>query len=149
MRWEEHHYHRDQHSKNELIKKVKKCHSRSSGGINIQVKAVNHSNLPILEPEGRIDSSSVGVMDEAFRQAFSAGSIALLIDMSKVEYISSGGLRSFLLALKEMKKRNGEMVLCGLSPSVGKVFKLSGFNTIFEIIPGREEALAKLTAGTT
>lgn len=73
----------------------------------------------------------------------------MLVDMSKVEYISSGGLRSFLLALKEMKKRNGAMVLCCLSPSVSKVFKLSGFNTIFEIMPGRGEALAKLSAGST
>jgi anti-sigma B factor antagonist len=101
-----------------------------------------------LEPEGRIDSSSVGVMDEAFRQAFSTGAVALIVDMGKVEYISSGGLRSFLLALKEMKKREGRMALCGLSPSVSKVFKLSGFNTIFDIIPGREEALAKLRAGS-
>lgn len=102
----------------------------------------------ILGPEGRIDSSSVAVMDEAFRQAFSTGAVALLVDMEKVEYISSGGLRSFLLALKEMKKREGRMALCGMCPGVSKVFKLSGFNTIFDIIPGREEALAKLRAGS-
>lgn len=103
--------------------------------------------MTILEPEGRIDSSSVEVMDEAFRQAFSTKPTALLVDMGNVEYISSGGLRSLLLALKEMKKRDGSMALCNLSPSVSKVFKLSGFNTIFDIIPGRQEALDTLRAG--
>ena len=102
--------------------------------------------MHILEPEGRIDSSSVGVMDAEFQKVFTTGTTALLVDMGMVEYISSGGLRSFLLALKEMKKREGDMVLCNLGPSVSKVFKLSGFNTIFDIIQGREEALAKLNA---
>jgi anti-anti-sigma factor len=87
-------------------------------------------------------------MDEAFRQAFSGGAVALLLDMGKVEYISSGGLRSFLLAFKEMKKREGRMALCCLTPSVSKVFKLSGFNTIFDIVPDREGALVKLRAGS-
>ncbi len=101
-----------------------------------------------MAPEGRIDSSSVGAMDEAFHQVFSTDAVALLVDMGKVEYISSGGLRSFLLALKEMKKREGSMALCSLGPSVSKVFKLSGFNTIFEILPGCEEALDKLHVGS-
>lgn len=100
--------------------------------------------MRILAPEGRIDSSSVTIMDEAFRQAFADGAKAMLVDMSKVEYISSGGLRSFLLAFKEMKKREGGMVLSNMNPSVSKVFKLSGFNTIFDITATREEASAKL-----
>ncbi len=104
--------------------------------------------MTILELDGRIDSSSVGAVDEAFRQVFSAGVVALLVDMGGVEYISSGGLRSLLLALKEMKKREGTMTLCNLSPNVIKVFKLSGFNTIFDITPGREEALNKLRTGS-
>ncbi|MDD1772895.1 MAG: STAS domain-containing protein [Methanomassiliicoccales archaeon] len=95
-----------------------------------------------------MDSSSVGVMDDAFRQAFSDGALSLLVDMSRVEYISSGGLRSFLLGFKEIKKKEGKMVLCALSPSVSKVFKLSGFNTIFDIVPGREDALVKLRLGS-
>lgn len=101
-----------------------------------------------MEPEGRIDSSSVKLMDDAFRQAFAEDRKQMIVDMSKVEYISSGGLRSYLLAFKEMKRRDGIMVLCGLSPGVSKVFKLSGFNTIFDIVPTREEALAKLRVGS-
>ena len=120
---------------------------RIIGGSGIQVKTIHDGGVTILEPEGRIDSSSVGIMDEAFRTAFSAGALALLVDMGGVEYISSGGLRSLLLALKEMRKREGGMVLCNLSPSVSKVFKLSGFNTIFDIAPDREEAVDKLRVG--
>jgi anti-sigma B factor antagonist len=116
--------------------------------MSIQVRHATEGRVTIVEPEGRIDSSSLEVLDEAFRQAFSARAVALLVDMGKVEYISSGGLRSLLLALKEMKKCEGSMALCCLSPSVSKVFKLSGFNTIFDIIPGREEAVVKLRAGS-
>lgn len=87
-------------------------------------------------------------MDEAFRVVFSEGASSLLVDMSKVEYISSGGLRSFLLALKEIKKREGRMTLCAMNPGVSKVFKLSGFNTIFDIVPSREEGLARSRTGS-
>ncbi|MEI6796128.1 MAG: STAS domain-containing protein [Methanomassiliicoccales archaeon] len=108
------------------------------------VKSVEVRGVCVLEPQGRIDSSSVATMDEAFHRALASGPKPLLVDMGGVEYISSGGLRSFLLTLKESKKREVKMCLCGLAPSVSKVFKLAGFNTIFDIRAGREEAIADL-----
>ena len=101
--------------------------------------------VTVVEPEGRIDSSSVSAMDEAFRQVFATDTRTLLVDMGKIEYISSGGLRSFLLAFKEMKKRDGKMVLTSMTPNVSKVFKLSGFNTIFDIVPSRQDGMSKLS----
>jgi anti-anti-sigma factor len=110
----------------------------------LMVRSAEVRGVKVLEPQGRIDSSSVATMDEAFRQAMNPGANPLLVDMSGVDYISSGGLRSFLLTLKEVKKREGKMCLCSLTPSVSKVFKLAGFNTIFDIRAGRDEALADL-----
>ena len=108
------------------------------------VKSAVVNGVRVLEPQGRIDSSSVVTMDAAFHQGLAPGGNPLLVDMSGVDYISSGGLRSFLLTLKEVKKREGKMCLCNLTPSVSKVFKLAGFNTIFDIRAGRDEAIADL-----
>jgi anti-anti-sigma factor len=114
------------------------------GSGTLTVRSNEERNVLVLEPKGRIDSSSVAVMDEAFRQASASKCRSLLVDMGQVEYISSGGLRSFLLALKEVKKRDGRMCLSGLTPGVSKVFKLAGFNTIFDIRATKEEALTEL-----
>jgi anti-anti-sigma factor len=110
---------------------------------SLGVKSAEVKGVLVLEPQGRIDSSSVAAMDAAFHQALVPGK-PLLVDMSGVEYISSGGLRSFLITLKEVKKREGKMCLCDLTPSVSKVFKLAGFNTIFDIRSGRDETIAAL-----
>jgi anti-anti-sigma factor len=114
------------------------------GSAALTVRSVQANEVLVLEPKGRVDSSSVATMDDAFRQALASGAKALMVDMTGVEYISSGGLRSFLLALKEMKKREGRMCLCSLTPNVSKVFKLAGFNTIFDIRSSRDEALAEM-----
>jgi anti-anti-sigma factor len=114
------------------------------GSCALSVRSTQTKGVLVLEPKGRIDSSSVAAMDDAFRQALASEAKALLVDMAGVEYISSGGLRSFLLALKEMKKREGKMCLCSLTPNVSKVFKLAGFNTIFDIRGSRDDAMADL-----
>lgn len=111
---------------------------------SLGVRSTEVRGVFVLEPQGRIDSSSVAAMDDAFHQALSSGLKPLLVDMSGVEYISSGGLRSFLLTLKEVKKRESKMCLCSMTPNVSKVFKLAGFNTIFDIRAGRDEAIADL-----
>jgi anti-anti-sigma factor len=56
--------------------------------------------------------------------------------------VSSAGLRVFLAVLKFLEKNDGRIVLCGMKPFVDDVFNISGFSELFDIVAGREEALA-------
>lgn len=101
----------------------------------------------VLNPAGRIDHTHA----DAFKLALdpylrdcSTGGARLVIDFSRVDYISSIGLRALMIAIKQVKAQGGRMVLAALTPMVLEVFKISRFDMLFEIFATREDALAAL-----
>ncbi|NRR34347.1 STAS domain-containing protein [Oxalobacteraceae bacterium] len=99
----------------------------------------------VLSPAGRIDHSHADAfklaLDPHLRDCTAAG-VALLIDFSQVNYISSIGLRALMIAIKQVKAQGGRMVLAALTPLVLEVFTISRFDMLFEIFPDRAAALA-------
>ena len=57
----------------------------------------------------------------------------LLIDFSKVNYISSAGLRVLLTYAQEMEERGGSIQAVGVNDTLRKVFSLTGFLKILNI----------------
>lgn len=78
--------------------------------------------------EGRLDTTTAPAFDEVIMEALN-GVTEFVIDMTKLEYISSAGLRVILKAQKIMTAR-GKMVLTGVNESVMEVFEITGFADI-------------------
>ena len=66
-----------------------------------------------------------------------------MIDLSKLEYISSAGLRVLLLVARKIQQAQGKLAFFGLTPGVSDVFSISGFDTIFTV---RNDAAAATDA---
>lgn len=92
----------------------------------------HREGLILLIPEGRLDTSTAPVFDQAV-QPHTAGASRLLIDLSQIQYVSSAGLRVFLMAAKKLQKNGGALVLCGMSPGVREVFDIAGFSRMLRI----------------
>ena len=58
--------------------------------------------------------------------------IAFLLDFSKLDYISSAGLRVLLTAQKTMNKL-GKMSITGVNDIVMEIFEITGFSDILTI----------------
>lgn len=93
---------------------------------------------------GRLDSSTAQSAEDNFTRALGQGVTRLAIDLSKVDYISSAGLRILLVVAKKLQQSKGRMVLFGLVPNVREVFSISGFDKIFAIQPDAAAALRAL-----
>ena len=65
----------------------------------------------------------------------------ILVECTNMDYISSSGLRILLMALKKVTQVKGKFALCGLQENIHEIFEISGFTSIFEIHPSRDEAL--------
>ncbi len=63
-----------------------------------------------------------------------------------VEYISSAGLRVFLMLARKVKESGGRLALCGLGASVKQVFDLAGFSALFAIEPGVDQGVTRLSS---
>jgi anti-anti-sigma factor len=58
------------------------------------------------------------------------GKHKMVFDLSRLEYVSSAGLRIFLVVAKKLKGLNGELSLAGLQGNIKEVLEISGFPSI-------------------
>jgi len=82
--------------------------------------------------------------EEQVLRLLDSGEQRLVIDMSELEYISSAGLRVFLITAKRLAKTSGKLALSALTEQVREVFDIAGFSSIFQIYPSRKDALTAL-----
>jgi len=108
-----------------------------------------HGDVLVLSPEGRIDHAN----SEEFRQALkpliercSEKGERLVLDLAGVDYVSSAGLRCFMLAEKQAKSQGGTIVVAAMQPVVNEIFQISRFDMVFELHPSVREALAAVSA---
>jgi anti-anti-sigma factor len=94
--------------------------------------------------EGRLDAESAPEAETTVKGILKQGSSRLLFDLSQMEYISSAGLRVILLAVKELRSRQGKVVLCGLTPYVKEIFDVSNFSSIIPITDSVETGLQQM-----
>ena len=98
----------------------------------MNINAQREGNTLTIRPEGRIDT----VTAPAFQQALKAELVdvdSLVIDFSKVSYISSAGLRVLLACAQKMEMCGGSIKAVGVNEMIRKVFSLTGFLEILNI----------------
>lgn len=99
-------------------------------------------DVVIVKLSGRLDSGTAQPAEESFARVLGSGTPHLAIDMSKLDYISSAGLRVLLVVAKKVQQAKGKVVLFALVPNVREVFSISGFDKIFSIQTDAEAAVA-------
>ena len=99
-------------------------------------------NVVIVKLAGRLDSSAAQAAEDGFAKVDGGAPPRLAIDLSRLDYISSAGLRVLLVVAKRIQQSSGKLVLFGLGSHVSEVFSISGFDRIFAIQPNAKAALA-------
>lgn len=69
--------------------------------------------------------------------------------MTALEFISSAGLREFLVLLKRMDKKKARPAMFGISQSVEMAFEIAGFNVLFEYAKDRTSAIRAVDRSVT
>ena len=81
--------------------------------------------------EGRLDTTTAPELEKALTEALD-GVETLIIDLAKLEYISSAGLRVLLSAQKRMMKQGG-MKVTHVNETIMEIFEVTGFSDILTI----------------
>ncbi len=97
-------------------------------------------NLIIVSIEGEIDAVTSPELANFFNEQLSKTK-NLIADFSKVDFISSAGLRVLLATVKEARRIGGDLRLAKVQEKVYKVFNISGFISIIKIYPDLEAAI--------
>lgn len=68
--------------------------------------------------------------------------LRIVFDLSKVDFISSAGLRVLVASLKASQENDSQLILSGLKPSVQKVFEIVDMSSMFQIRKTLDEAIS-------
>ena len=95
--------------------------------INTEINA----NKAKLALDGRLNTTTAATLENAVNE-LPAEITELVMDMEKVAYVSSAGLRVLLAAQKLMNKK-GSLLLTGVCEDVMEVFEMTGVADILTI----------------
>ena len=93
-------------------------------------KELSHTTLTV-SIEGRLDTTTAPELEAALKESLSDVS-ELIIDMEKLEYISSAGLR-VILSLQKIMSKQGNMVVTGVRNEIMEIFEVTGFTDVLDI----------------
>ncbi len=102
-------------------------------------------DVTVIDMSGELNSLTSGeAYDEMVRIAKS-GVVKAVLNLDKLDYLSSAGLRVILTAAKLLKSSSGELIICHANGVVKEVLETSGFNSLVEMYDTETEAVAKFT----
>ncbi len=87
----------------------------------------------LVQPEGHLDAVRTPQLDKELEPRL-AGVSQVVMDFSKVEYISSSCLRLLLWLAQEMKSRGGEVQVIHANQTVLHIFEMTGFMVAVHVI---------------
>ncbi|MBL8516498.1 MAG: STAS domain-containing protein [Betaproteobacteria bacterium] len=108
-----------------------------------------HGTTRMLSVNGRLDQDNC----EAFRaelapflQSATSEPHHIVLDLSGLEYVSSAGLRCFMLAARQARGQDSRIVVAALQPMVAEIFQISRFDLVLKVYADVEAALTALAA---
>ena len=102
------------------------------------------ADIVTLSLSGKLDTTSAKTFEAKILAQIESGDRRFIVDLAQLDYISSSGLRVFVLAAKRLDGGNGKIVLCSLKDPVREVFDIVGFLSVFSVYGSHDEAIRSL-----
>jgi anti-anti-sigma factor len=104
---------------------------------HVLLRTSRHDGHAIVEVEGLVDVTTAcdlgrvlsRVMDERDEEKL------IVVDLSAADLIDSAALATLLFAQKHARRRDGDLVLAGLSPKSRRLLQMTGLDRMFKVIP--------------
>ncbi len=110
-------------------------------GVGIKIELEEIEQRVILRIDGRLDASSAPILERKLNKLLDEHHYSLLLDFTRVDYLSSAGLRVLLSASKKIKEKKGAFTLFSLQDEVLEIVKMAGFDKILHLCSNEKEAL--------
>lgn len=98
----------------------------------MEIREIKSQDMITLELEGRVDTNTSAVLQAEVLKAFQK-SKNVSLDLKEVPYVSSAGLRTFLIAHKTAESKGGKFELYHVSEEILSVLNMSGFSKFLHI----------------
>lgn len=96
------------------------------------ITKIQNGDALTLQVDGRVDTTTSPELQKAILEAFQTAA-KVTLDLEKVVYVSSAGLRALLLGQKTAGSKGAAMELLHVAPTVKAVLDSVGFSKILTI----------------
>ena len=108
----------------------------------MQITTRDVNDVKVVQIEGELDTGSSPEAQQQLDQLREQGVKKILLDMIKLDFISSAGLRVLLATAQELKQDGGDLRVCSLNESIKEVFDISGFSNLLMVFDNETKALS-------
>jgi anti-sigma B factor antagonist len=107
----------------------------------MNITTVKEDQFYTISIEGELDASSSILLDNTLTEAFTQKENKILVDCSRLNYISSAGLGVFMSYLQDFENNGISMALYNMNDKVRNVFTILGLDNLIKIVPNKKEAI--------
>ncbi|MFB9325294.1 MULTISPECIES: anti-sigma F factor antagonist [Paenibacillus] len=112
--------------------------------MSLQVELEHYRDVLIVRLKGELDHHTADIVRFKMEEAILRGNSAhVILSLKDLLFMDSSGLGVILGRYKQLKARDGKMVVCDVNPGVYRLFELSG---LFKILPIHENERSALTS---
>jgi len=112
-------------------------------GIDVYVEeAVQNRGVSVLRVSGYVDTTTSSELERRMQALLREKRYHIVVDLSRVEYISSAGWGIFISEIREIREHGGDLKLAGMVADVREVFDLLEFENILQAFPEADLAVS-------
>ena len=87
----------------------------------------------LVHVEGRLDQQLTPTLETELHQLLQEDGVQLIVNLTKTNYINSGGLRCLITAWRKARQQKGDLLICGLNGRLQGIFEMAGLDQLFDI----------------
>lgn len=100
-----------------------------------EINATTEPTHVYISLKGELNGATAPQLETKLASYLNDPSKQWVLDLEKLVFSSSAGLRVFLSYAKKTQNAGGRLIFCAVQPGVLEVFEVSGFTRIFTIVP--------------
>ena len=105
----------------------------------LKIELSQESGVVLIKLLGYLDAETSPKFDGVIQDLMSQNKYKLIVNFSKLDYISSAGLGVLMGKIGEIRNKGGDIVISNLPQKIFRVFQLLGFSKLFKIVDTDED----------
>lgn len=97
---------------------------------NMDINHEEQNRIQLFEVIGKVDSNNAAELGAALDSVVDDGKCKVIVDLNRVEFMSSAGLRELVRVLARVRRQGGDLRLSEPSDTVKEVLELAGLDDI-------------------
>uniref|UniRef100_B8HV42 Anti-sigma factor antagonist n=1 Tax=Cyanothece sp. (strain PCC 7425 / ATCC 29141) TaxID=395961 RepID=B8HV42_CYAP4 len=107
----------------------------------MKISTRQSDDVLIVDMEGRLDSRTAVDSNDEMERILKAGSKHIIVNLEKLDFLTSAGIRVLLLTAKLQQSTGGQLRLCSANELVTETLETAGFSRLLRLYPTEAEAI--------